>query len=136
MNRRLFVACTAAALSAPKILLAGGSNTVDYQPGLIQEKLAEGKVVFIDFAADWCSTCKRQERIISEIRESNPALDEHITFVRVDWDEYGTAEVATERNIPRRSTLVLLKGDEELGRIVAGTDTDEIKALLELGLPS
>ena len=109
---------------------------MDYQPCLVEEKLAEGKVVFVDYAADWCSTCKRQERILSELRESNPAFDEHITFVRVDWDKYGTAEVATERNIPRRSTLVLLKGDEELGRIVAGTSADEIKALLELGLPS
>ena len=136
MNRRLFIVSAAAALGAPKLLLAGGSNSVDYQPGLGEEKLAEGKVVFVDYAADWCSTCKRQERILSELRESNPAFDEHITFVRVDWDKYGTAEVATERNIPRRSTLVLLKGDEELGRIVAGTSADEIKALLELGLPS
>ena len=38
------------------------------------------------------------------------------------------------RNVPRRSTLILLRGEEELGRIVAGTNSDKIQALLELGL--
>ena len=136
MNRRLFIAGAVAALAAPKLVLAGGTNTLDYQPGLIEEKLAAGKTVFVDYAADWCGTCKRQERIISQLRESNPSFDEHITFIRVDWDQYGSAEVATSRNIPRRSTLLLLKGDQELGRIVAGTSTNEIQALLEKGLPA
>jgi len=104
----------------------------DYTPGLIQQKLAAGETVFVDFAADWCSTCKRQERVISELRANNPEFDQKISFVRVDWDDYGSHEVSTSRNIPRRSTLILLKGDQELGRIVAGTSADEIKALLEL----
>jgi hypothetical protein len=37
-------------------------------------------------------------------------------------------------NIPRRSTLVVLKGDQELGRIVAGTRKGDIKALLDRAL--
>jgi thioredoxin 1 len=37
-------------------------------------------------------------------------------------------------NIPRRSTLVVLKGNKELGRIVAGTAKDDIKALMDLAL--
>ncbi|MBX2837346.1 MAG: thioredoxin family protein [Gammaproteobacteria bacterium] len=134
MNRRFFIATAAAFISAPKLLIAGGMQTVDYTPGLIKEKLAAGEIVFVDFAADWCSTCKRQERVISELREANPEFDKHISFIRVDWDQYSSHEVAQSRNIPRRSTLLLLKGDEELGRIVAGTSSDEIKALLQKGL--
>jgi len=137
MNRRIFIASAAAMLSTPKLLLAGGgAGIVDYSPGLIKEKLAAGETVFVDYAATWCGTCKRQERIISELRESNPEFDKNISFVKVDWDTYGTHEVATSRNVPRRSTLILLKGEEELGRIVAGTDSDEIKGLLELALAS
>ena len=137
MKRRQFITQTtalmaaAATIGAPAILQAG-EGTEDYTPGLIQQKLAAGETVFVDFAANWCSTCKRQERVISELRANNPEFDQKISFVRVDWDEYGSHEVATSRNIPRRSTLLLLKGDEELGRIVAGTNSDEIKALLEL----
>ena len=136
MNRREFIAGTVVLLGASKFASAGAGATVDYTPGLIQEKLAAGETLLVDFAADWCSTCARQERVISAIRESNPSFDQHITFVRVDWDQYGSSEVATSRNIPRRSTLLLLKGDQELGRLVAGTGEDEIRALMELGLPA
>lgn len=112
------------------IVLASGLQAGRHGPIAIA-----AETVLVDFAADWCSTCKRQERIICELREADPLLDENITFIRVDWDLYGSDDVvAASRNVPRRSTLLLLKGDEELGRIVAGTGTDEIKALLALGL--
>jgi len=134
VNRRFFIASAAAALGSPKLLVAGGASTVEYTPGLIEEKLAAGETVLVDFAAAWCSTCKRQERVISELRTNNPEFDKNISFVKVDWDAYGSHEVATSRKIPRRSTLILLRGEEELGRIVAGTDRDQIKQLLELAL--
>lgn len=111
------------------------ANTwVDYKPGLIQSKLNEGKTVFVDYAADWCGTCKRQERVINSLVKEDPHYKDAISFVRVDWDEYGKHEVSTSRNIPRRSTLLLLRGDEELGRIVAGTESRAIKALIERGI--
>jgi len=133
MNRRLFLFSTAAVLATPKLLLAG-ENTVDYTPGLIQDKLAAGETVLVDYAADWCGTCKRQERIIDDLRAENPSLDENISFVRVDWDQYASHDVSRSRNVPRRSTLILLRGEEELGRIVAGTRKEDIKALLALGI--
>jgi len=133
MNRRLFLFNTVAVLATPKLLLAGG-NTVDYTPGLIQDKLAAGETVLVDYAADWCGTCKRQERIIDDLRAENPSLDENISFVRVDWDQYASHDVSRSRNVPRRSTLILLRGEEELGRIVAGTRKEDIKALLALGI--
>ncbi len=135
MNRRHFLCHSAVLLAVPGLLVAG-NNTVDYTPGLIQQKLNAGETVFVDFAADWCSTCKRQERVISEIRANNPEFDKNMSFVRVDWDTYSSHAVTTSRKIPRRSTLIILRGEEELGRLVAGTSSDDIKALMELGLTS
>lgn len=137
MKRRDFIthaAGAAIALSIPASLLAAGANTIAYEPGLIKQRLSAGETVLVDYAADWCGTCKRQERVISQLRKENPLLDQNITFIRVDWDQYGSSEVATSRKVPRRSTLLLLKGEAELGRIVAGTSTEQIQALLELGL--
>ena len=54
--------------------------------------------------------------------------------VRVDLDDFRNHEVTTSRNIPRRSNLVLLRGDQELGRIVAGTSTGAIRELMNQGL--
>jgi hypothetical protein len=52
----------------------------------------------------------------------------------VDWDEDSSSPISTDYNIPRRSTLLVLKGDRELGRIVAGTGRGQIKELLDAGL--
>ena len=112
---------------------AWAGETVDYQPGLIQKALDKGQTVFIDYAADWCSTCARQERVVKKLRSENPAYDNSMLFVRVDWDTYSGHNVATSRNIPRRSTLLVLRGSKELGRIVAGTSMSQIKSLLDLG---
>ena len=131
MNRRSFLAAALALLPLPA--LAGGA-TIDFdRTDPIKAALDAGKTVFVDFAADWCSTCAVQERTIASIRADNPAYEE-IVFVRVDWDDFGNAPVARDRNIPRRSTLIALKGDKEIGRIVAGTGKAEIKALMDKAL--
>ena len=103
---------------------------------MIQAALDAGKTVFVDYSTTWCSTCARQKRVLGQLRGDHPEYDAAMTFVYVDWDDYSGHEVSTSRNIPRRSTLLVLKGDDELGRVVAGTSTTDIKALLDLGLPS
>lgn len=130
MNRRKLLTLAAAALALPATARAAS----DYKPGLVQKHLAQGDTVFLDFKADWCSTCAAQERVITALRQSNPAYDEHITFINVDWDQHSNSALARSLNIPRRSTLVVLKGDNELGRIVAGTSKSQIKDLMDIAL--
>ncbi|MEM6587120.1 MAG: thioredoxin family protein [Pseudomonadota bacterium] len=132
MKRRTFIAAGLAMAALP--LKARAAGFVDYTPGLIDQKLAAGQTVFVDFGAKWCTTCKRQERVINALREADPAYDAAMAFVKVDWDTYRSADVTVSRNIPRRSTLLVLRGEEELGRIVAGTGESQIKALMDLGL--
>lgn len=132
MNRRDFMIATATiTLVAP---LTATAASLDYTEGLEKTELAAGKTLFLDFSATWCSTCKAQERVINALRAENPAYDAAISFVRVDWDNFGDGTLSQALNIPRRSTLVVLKGDEELGRIVAGTARDAIKALMDVAL--
>ena len=131
MDRRTFIATASATALLPAAANAIG---LEYTPGLVKERLAAGETVFIDFAAHWCTTCRAQERVIGQLLGENPAYEENITFVRVDWDQYGRGELATELNIPRRSTLVVLKGDEELGRLVARTSRGDIQGLLDTAL--
>ena len=130
MKRRDLLVLTAAAVLLPTASFA----IEDYTPGMIKKALADGKTVFVDYAADWCGTCKRQERVIKELRAANPEYDASMLFVRVDWDEFGSHEVTKSRGIPRRSTLLVLRGNDELGRIVAGTSESQIKALMDKGL--
>ncbi len=102
--------------------------------GLAKKELAAGKVVFLDFSATWCSTCKAQDRVMLKLREENSDYDANISFIKVDWDEYGDGNLSNELRIPRRSTLVVLKGNKELGRVVAGTSRKQIKKLMDTAL--
>ena len=131
MQRRLFLTL-AASLLAP--LSAAAEERTYYEPGLAEAAMAEGQVILLDFFAPWCSTCRAQERVLTELREANPAYDEAITFITVDWDTYGDGELSRRLEVPRRSTLVALDGDTELDRVVAATGRDEIAALLDAAL--
>ena len=131
MNRRDFLIATAAVTLAMPIVAHAAT---DYTPELLKAELAAGKTVFLDFKASWCSTCAAQERVIEGLKAEDPAFEAAITFINIDWDMWGEGELVAQLNIPRRSTLVALKGDQELGRIVAGTAKAEIKALMDLAL--
>jgi|TARA_B110000259_G_C13950520_1_gene376573 thioredoxin 1 len=132
MNRRTFIS-----VLTGLVLMSGMSyanESIVYTPGLIKERLSAGETLFVDYSATWCSTCKRQEKILNVIRKNNSFYDEKMTFVKIDWDTYKDHEVTSSRNIPRRSTLLVLRGNEEIGRIIAGTDPKEIELLMAKGL--
>lgn len=132
MNRRDFLILTAGAATA--LPLAAHAKPLDYMPGLVTKHLKAGDTVFLDFKASWCTTCAAQERVINALKADNPAYENAITFIDVDWDEFGKSELVKSLNIPRRSTLVVLKGEQELGRIVAQTSKAEIKGLMDAAL--
>lgn len=132
MKRREFLALSGTTLLLPSYLAAG--ETLSYRPGVVADLLKDGKTVFIDFYTDWCSTCRAQGRQIEALRKENPAYDAAMSFVKVNWDVYYASALAMDHDIPRRSTLLLLKGNKELGRIVAQTGRNKIKALLDKGL--
>ena len=130
IGRRTFVTGLVAVAASPVLAGAGAA----YKPGLVTRELAEGKTVLIDFYTDWCTTCRAQERIINALQAENPAYAEQISFIAVDWDQYSGSDLARSLNIPRRSTLVAIKGQTELGRLVADTRAASIKALLDTAL--
>ena len=130
MDRRYFLALTAAAAALPTLSYAAA----EYTPGLVQKHLEQGDTVFLDFKAAWCSTCRAQERVINALKAENPDYEANIVFINVDWDQFSNSDLAKSLRIPRRSTLVALKGDDEIGRIVAGTSSRDIKKLMDAAL--
>lgn len=131
MDRRSFLAATAVTLALP---LKAAAQMIEYREGLVSQRLAAGETVFVDFSASWCSTCRTQGRAIEAVRAENPAYDREITFIKVDWDSHRRGRLVADLGIPRRSTLVVLKGNQELGRLVANTSKDAIKSLMDTAL--
>lgn len=130
MLRRTFLASAAAFAASP----LWAANGTPYQSGLVEKELKAGKTVFLDFYTDWCSTCRSQAKTIAALMDANKDYEQNISFIAVDWDQHANSELSRRLNIPRRSTLVVLKGDKELGRIVAGTRKKDIKALMDTAL--
>lgn len=60
----------------------------------------------------------------------NPAY-QAVTVMKVDWSEHSRSEVAKEHAVKRRSTLVMLRGGEEVGRVIGSTSRDDIEALFK-----
>lgn len=117
-------------------LMAGPSMALMIIPytGTEVEALAQtGEPYIINFYATWCSTCAAQQRVLDALQAENAAYAK-IPIIRVDWDEYGNSELARGLAIPRRSTLVMMRGTSELGRLVAETRKDRISDLFDLAM--
>lgn len=131
MHRRLFLTATAATLALPA---AARADAIAYRPGDVETALAAGKTLFLDFYAYWCPTCVAQRRIVDAARAKNPGLDAAITFVEIDWDRYQAEALAKRLKVYSRGTLIVLKGEAELGRLVYDTNAGKIQALLATAL--
>ena len=137
MKRRSFFGLAGAGFTLPMFSIpALAADRIFYTPGLAEKAMAEGKTILLDFWTNWCSTCAAQDRVIGDLRAANPAYDKTITFITVDWDVYANGDLSKGLQIPRRSTLVAMKGKTEIGRLVAATWPDDIKALLDAALAS
>ena len=100
----------------------------------VKEAMAEGKTIVVTWKTEWCSTCNVQKRVFDKILTEQPKLAEKIMFVNLDWDKYSKHSFTKNLNIPRRSTIVVFKGMEELGRLIAATNRSEIENLIVKGL--
>lgn len=57
-----------------------------------------------------------------------------IPILRADWDTYRKSSVTKDLNVPRRSTLVMFSGGEEVARVVAQTNKDVIENLFKAAI--
>ncbi|WP_163848165.1 thioredoxin family protein [Pseudooceanicola aestuarii] len=132
MIRRAFL--TTGAAAATLLALPIHAAPLDYTPGLVKDRLAAGETVFLDFKASWCATCKAQEQVMDRLKAENPEYEANITFIAVDWDTYARSQFTQRLRVPRRSTLVVLKGDGEVGRLIADTREVKIRELMDAAL--
>lgn len=68
----------------------GSASVIPWQPfdRAEAERLAEeeGRLVFLDITADWCVTCKVNEKLVLHTREVVAAFEEHgVVPMKADW---------------------------------------------------
>lgn len=59
---------------------------VEFDRARAEETAEDGRYVFVDVTADWCVTCKVNERLFLETREVADAFERHgVLAMRADW---------------------------------------------------
>ena len=88
------------------------------------EVLQSDKPVLLDFWASWCGPFQMVSPVIEQIGEENDS----IRVGKVNVDEQG--ELTMQFRVVSIPTLVVMKGGEEVNRIVGAASKSEILAML------
>jgi thioredoxin 1 len=89
-----------------------------------------GQPVLVAIHADWCSTCKTQERILQELLPQHEF--KRVKLLRVDFDQQ--REAVRSFGVQYQSTLIAFKNGREVGRSTADMSPVRIAELLRLTL--
>lgn len=89
-----------------------------------------GQPVLVAIHADWCSTCRTQERVLQELLPQ--AEFKRIKMLRMDFDQQG--DLVHSFGVQYQSTLIAFKNGREVGRMTAEMSPVRIEELLRLSL--
>lgn len=89
-----------------------------------------GQPVLVAIHADWCSTCRIQERVLQELLPQ-PEF-KRIKLLRLDFDQQ--RDLAHSFGVQYQSTLMAFKNGREVGRMTAEMSPVRIEELLRLSL--
>lgn len=109
--------------------VAGIAQALDIAPWTAADfarEQAAGKAVALHFHADWCPTCKAQEKVFNGWR-GDAAVPGRLLVV--DYDK--ARELRRQFGVRTQSTLIVFKGDKEVARLAGATDPASLRAALE-----
>ena len=89
---------------------------------------AAGKSILVEVTAPWCPTCAKQKPIIQGLEAEQPKL----LVLNIDFDT--SKDLLKRFGVQAQSTLIVYKGQTEVGRSTGQTDSAVIHALIGKGL--
>lgn len=130
MHRRTFLQSCAASL-VPSLAFAYPAQT--FSPAIWRDLSKSDETVILNYRASWSLTCQIKADLIAEALADTPAYGQ-LTFVDVDWDTFGGAQLTERLKVTRRSTLLVMKNGKEVTRLVNEPYADKVRALLDTAL--
>lgn len=119
-----------------KKLAGTSSQYLEFTQADYVQAQKEGKIIFLDFYADWCPICRAEAPAIQE--GFNNLSNEKVVGFRVNFKDAQTDDaekaLAKEFNIPTQHTKVVLKDGKEIVRSSDAWDAEtfdkEMKTVL------
>jgi thioredoxin 1 len=109
--------------------LAHALEIKPYSAQALAAAQAADKPVAIHFHADWCPTCKAQDKVLQSLK-ADPGLN--VTLLTANYD---TEKALKQRfKVREQSTIVVLHGKQERARLVGDTSADGIRDALKKAL--
>ncbi len=124
-----FARLIACALFAATAFAAHALEIKPYSPAALAEAQKADKPVALHFHADWCPTCRAQDKVLETLK-AEPGLD--VTVLTVNYDN--ERDLKKQFNIRGQSSLVVLHGQKETARSVGDTTAAGLRGALKTAL--
>ncbi|TXH04383.1 MAG: thioredoxin [Rhodocyclaceae bacterium] len=97
-----------------------------YTPETLAAKQKAGESVALHFHADWCPTCRAQDKVFNGWKGDASVPG---TLLIVDYDK--ERELKRQLGVRTQSTVIAYKGARETGRLAGDTDPKALRAVLD-----
>lgn len=104
-------------------------DVTPYSPQALAAAEKAGQPLALHFHADWCPTCRAQDKALQTLKEEK---DLNLTVLTVDYDT--ERDLKKRFNVRTQSTMVVLKGAKEVARLAGDTSVDGIRKALKAAL--
>jgi thiol:disulfide interchange protein len=108
------VTAPVAPMARPATVAVGQASKEPYSDARLQELRAAGRIVFVNFTADWCITCKVNEKVaLGNERVLELMAEKNVAWLEADWTTPDPAITAALGRFGRSGVpLYLLYGPE------------------------
>jgi len=95
---------------------------------IFENAKASGKTIVINSYEVWCGTCSKQTKILDQ------AEKEFKDIIFLSYEQSKNKDIAQKLEVEYWTTIVVYKGNKEVGRIMGQTDKKIIYSIIEKGI--
>ena len=127
ISRRVFAAIAIALTAAFAVPALAATK---FTPAGLAEAQKAGKSILVEVSAPWCPVCRVQKVVLGELGQQERF--KNLVAFEIDFDTQKDALKAL--NVRMQRTLIVYKGDKEMGCLSYDAKKESIEALLAKAL--